>query len=212
MAICWLRIFFHRLTDQELALELHRVGLEGIRTDELEALLRKYDLFEGPALFVFEHAGTACEMHHLYDLFEAPAIFSFGLALTAREIVGMMRRSDHKLGSGDGGGGNAFLTPPPSVWFWHLADGMRRDAREEEAHHRLPELGRDVRAGLEVVHEEAVAAAQEEEETAAANAVMAAEAEVQAEAQRSGHWVQRAVTTTRATQSSRKALRCYEVA
>ena len=212
MAICWLRIFLHRLTDQELALELHRVGLEGIRTDELEALLRKYDLFEGPALFVFEHAGTAREMHHLYDLFEAPAIFSFGLALTAREIVGVMRRSDHKLGSGDGGGGNAFLTPPPSVWFWHLADGMRRDAREEEAHHRLPELGRDVRAGLEVVHEEAVAAAQEEEETAAANAVMAAEVEVQAEAQRSGHWVQRAVTTTRATPSSRKALRCYEVA
>jgi hypothetical protein len=82
------------------------------------------------------------------------------------------------------------------VWFWHLADGQRRDAREEEANHRLLELGRDVQAGLEVVHEEAVAAAQEEEESAAANAVMAAEAEVQAETQRSGHCVPRAVMTT----------------
>ena len=58
MDICWLRIFLHRLTDQELALELHRVGLEGIRTDELEALLRKYDLLDKPALFFFQPAAS----------------------------------------------------------------------------------------------------------------------------------------------------------
>jgi hypothetical protein len=59
MAICWLRFFLHRLTDQELTLELHRVGMQGISTDELEWLLRKYDLFDGTALFFFEPAGTS---------------------------------------------------------------------------------------------------------------------------------------------------------
>jgi hypothetical protein len=88
--------------------------------------------------------------------------------------------------------------------------GPPNEGPDPEAHLIRTTCLRLRRAGLEVVHEEAVAAAQEEGETAAANAVMAAEAEVQAEAQRSGHYAW--VTTTRATPHSWKALRCYEIA
>ena len=70
MAICWLR-FFLGLPDEELWSLLQRVGTQGISTDELEWLLRKYDLLDGTALFFFEPAGTSIgtdgSMHHLAD-------------------------------------------------------------------------------------------------------------------------------------------------
>jgi len=106
MAICWLRIFLHRLTDQELALELHRVGLEGIRTDELEALLLKYDLLDKPALFFFQPAasgiGTDGSMHHLADRGHAQL---GAKEMTALQVVAEMRKSDKRLGSGKCEGG-----------------------------------------------------------------------------------------------------------
>jgi hypothetical protein len=112
MDICWLRIFLHRLTDQELALEVHRVGLEGIRTDELEALLRKYDLLDKPALFFFQPAasgiGTDGSMHHLADRGHAQL---GAKEMTALQVVAEMRKSDKRLGSGKCEGGFVGRSP-----------------------------------------------------------------------------------------------------
>jgi hypothetical protein len=94
MAICWLR-FLLGLPDEELWSLLQRVGTQGISTDELEWLLRKYDLLDGTALFFFEPAGTSIgtdgSMHHLADGGHAQ---HGARELTAREVVAEMRLSD----------------------------------------------------------------------------------------------------------------------
>ena len=118
LKLCWLRFFVEKLTDIQLAVEVHSVGVQGITTDQLYFSLRKYKLLDEPTLFYFERAATGSEMHHVTSHHPHSSHAQEGAtSLTAREILAVMRRSEHLLGSkgGQQPPANALLTPPPSL-------------------------------------------------------------------------------------------------
>ena len=115
LKLCWLRFFVEKLTDIQLAVEVHSVGVQGITTDQLYFSLRKYKLLDEPTLFYFECAATGSEMHHVTSHHPHSSHAQEGAtSLTAREILAVMRRSEHLLGSkgGQQPPANALLTPP----------------------------------------------------------------------------------------------------